>query len=57
MKYLITLLIVNCLVMSFSTQPSILFPSLQSFFDEAKNNFNQIPAERKKALSEMSDYI
>ena len=57
MKYLITLLIVNCLVMSFSTQPSILFPSLQSFFDEAKNNFNQIPAERKKALSEISDYI
>lgn len=43
--------------MSSSAQQPVLFPSLQSFFDEAKNNFNQIPAERKKALSEISDYI
>ena len=57
MKYLITFLIVNSLVMSLIAQQPVLFPSLQSFFDEAKNNFNQIPAERKKALSEISDYI
>ena len=55
MKYLITFLIVNSLVMSLIAQQPVLFPSLQSFFDEAKNNFNQIPTVRKAALTEISE--
>jgi arsenate reductase len=36
---------------------AVLFPSLQSFFDQAQLNFNQIPSERKTALKEICDYI
>ncbi|MDP3393465.1 hypothetical protein [Sediminibacterium sp.] len=43
--------------MNTNAQQPVLFPSLQSFFDEAQLNFNQIPAERKTALKEISDYI
>lgn len=57
MKYLVPFLIVNSLVMSSIAQQPVLFPSLQSFFDQAKNNFNQIPAERKAVLTEISEYI
>lgn len=43
--------------MSSKAQQPVLFPSLQSFFDEAKNNFNQIPTDRKAALTEISAYV
>ncbi len=43
--------------MSLTAQQPLLFPSLQSFFDDAKSNFNQIPVERKMALKEISDYL
>jgi hypothetical protein len=45
------------MVMSLTAQQPLLFPSLQSFFDDAKSNFNKIPVERKMALKEISDYI
>jgi protein-tyrosine phosphatase/arsenate reductase len=57
MKYLVSFLFLNSIVMSLTTQQPLLFPSLQSFFDDAKSNFNQIPVERKMALKEISDYI
>lgn len=43
--------------MSSSAQQPLLFPSLQTFFDEAQQNFNQIPDDRKIVLKEISDYI
>ncbi len=57
MKNLITFFIVNLLVMTSKAQQPILFPFLQSFFEEAQLNFNRIPLERKMALKEISDYI
>lgn len=43
--------------MSLKELQPILFPNLQSFFDEAKILFNQIPTERKAILKEISAYI
>lgn len=43
--------------MSSIAQQSGLFPPIQAFFDEAKTNFNQISAERKLALKEISEYV
>ncbi len=57
MKTLIIFFIVNLFVMTSNAQQPVLFPSVQSFFDKAQLNFNQIPAERKTALKEISDYI
>lgn len=43
--------------MTSSAQQPVLFPSLQSFFDQAQSDFQQITLERKIALKEISDYI
>ncbi len=39
------------------TSNTSLFPNLQTFFNEAKLNFDQISVERKDALKLISDYI
>lgn len=48
---------VNLIFMTSKAQQPVLFPRLQSFFDEAQLNFNQIPSDRKTVLKEISDYI
>ncbi|WP_439505195.1 hypothetical protein [Sediminibacterium sp.] len=43
--------------MSSLAQQPTLFSPIQTFFNEAKTNFNQIPAERKWVLKEISEYV